>query len=260
MTQAEALRLVEELLPRLLPWLIALGVCLLWMQHRRRWDRIRDEQSRQRQVAAGLGFTVPGRPSRDGAWDTMLASLAMGPEKLGPFPRFSPLHPRVQILFEGERDGMKAIIALHTLDSETTPPNRSTLACFVSPEIQVSAFDLQPVLEPIPTALQPVFEAIDKALKRIGWLSNVPPIEFPGRSFNQLYTLTSDFAVTIRDDFHSRVLDFFERNPGWRVEGLRGRLLVWREQVVEEPERVPAFLEEAAAVAQVFRCPLRSDD
>ncbi len=177
MSQADALRLIEELLPKLLPWLVALALCLAWMQHRRKWDQIRDEQSRQRQVAGSLGFKVPGRPSRDGAWDTMWASLAMGPEKLGPFPRFSPLHPRVQILFEGERAGMRATIALHTLDSETTPPNRSTLACFVSPEIQVSAFELAPASGPMPAPLEPIFNGIEKVLKRVGWLSNVPPIE-----------------------------------------------------------------------------------
>lgn len=80
-----------------------------------------------------------------------------------------------------------------------------------------------------------------------------PAIEFPGRRFSQLYALQSTFAVRIHDAFQERALDFFERNPGWSVEGLNGRLLVYRDEVMEPEERMAAFVAEAAAVAAVFR-------
>jgi hypothetical protein len=43
------------------------------------------------------------------------------------------------------------------------------------------------------------------------------------------------------------------------AQGLKARLLVWREGVTEPSERIPGFLAEAIAVAQVFRRPPRGD-
>jgi hypothetical protein len=257
MSQTEWVRFFEGHLTEGVVALLVLAVLVAIRNGRRNWERLREEQSRRHAVAASLGFSVPG--SRDAPLDRMFASLADAREKLGPFPRFSELHERVEVQFEGERRGMKTIVALHTLDSETTPPNRSTLACFASPEIQVSEFELTPAEKPLSPEVEAVFNGIEKALKFVGWLNKVPPIQFPGRTFNQLYTLDSNFSVSIRDDFDEKVLDFFERSPGWRVQGLKGRLLVWREGVVVAPEGVAAFLSEAAEVAQVFRRPVRRD-
>jgi len=259
MSQAEALQLIEDHLWQVVVGVLVLLALLAVLRGRGKLDQLRDEQARQRAVGASLGLETPGRASRDDPVDHLWSSLAMGPEKLGPFPRFAG-HERVQIQFEGERDGMKTTIALHTLDSETTPPDRSTLACFASPDFQFSAFDLKPAVEPMGPLAEAIFDAVEKALIYVRWLSKpVPPIEFPGRTFNKTYTLDSDFTVSIRDDFDARVLAFFEKNPGWKVQGVKGRLLIWRERVTEPTERIPAFLSETAAVAQVFRRPLNQD-
>jgi hypothetical protein len=238
--------------------LIALGVLRAIIRGRGRLADLAEDQARRRAVAASMGLRTPSREWRDDLVTTVLASIADAPEKLGPFPRLLT-QPRIQVQFEGDHAGMQATIALHKRwideDGDGTP---STLACFASPEIGVSAFELKPVPKPTTGELDGPLGSVERFLTRIGWLKPEVRIRFD-RTFDQLYVLKSDFAVTIRDDFHARVLEFFETHPGWHVEGLKGRLLVWHEEIVVPADAMPTFLREAAALAQVFRRPLNQD-
>jgi len=231
---------------------VALMVLAFVFKARGMQGRFQEQQAQRQAVAASLGFRAPGGGAK-GMLASMAAAIADGPERFGPFQRFAG-YPRVQIELEGDRRGMKATVLLHTPDTEE-PRTTTTLVHFATPEIDVPAFRLERALEPFSPAVEAMLELAGRALKPL-FGSGDPVIEFPDRPrFGQLYSLTSTFTVRIRDAFHGRVLDFFEKNPGWCVEGLNGRLLVCRNDVMEPPERVADFVSEAAAVAEVFRRP-----
>jgi len=231
---------------------VALMVLAFVFKARGKMGRFQEQLAQRQAVAASLGFRAAGVGAK-GMLASMAATIADGPERLGPFQRFAG-YPRVNIQLEGDRRGMKTTVLLHTPDTEE-PRTTTTLVHFASPEIDVPAFRLAKALAPFSPAVEAVLELAARALRPV-FGSGDPVIEFPDRPrFGELYTLTSTFTVRIRDAFNERVLDFFEKNPGWSVEGLNGRLLVCRDGVMEPPERVAAFVSEAAAVAEVFRRP-----
>lgn len=191
----------------------------------------------------------------------MLSSLADGRSAIGPFRRFDG-HDRVRIERELDHEGMACIVFVHdvTPASETAANTATTIACFSSRDLDVTGF----VLEPASRSLGP-FELAFAWLAVIAlWIfrplmarsSHYPQVEFPGRpEFASRYALRTPSPAAMLEILTPEALDFFEANPGWTVEGITGRLLVYRADVLEPPGRLAAFVREAGAVATRFRTP-----
>jgi hypothetical protein len=192
--------------------------------------RFTEAQAQRRAAAASLGFKAPGTEPHHSVLDGVLATLVDGTERFGRFPLFEG-SPRVKLQFEGERQGFRLAVFSHRESSEYADEPATTCAFFAAPEIDVPEFRLRPTGGP-----------------------SDPEITFAERPrFGERYSLTSTFTVRIRDAFNAGALEFFEKNPGWTVEGANGRLLVYREDVEVKPEAIGDFVREAVAVAEVFR-------
>src|SRR5262245_27478732 len=86
-----------------------------------RLERQEGQQAQRRLAAVELGFEVPGA-----SW---LATLADGPTKFGRFPLFEG-HPRVRLLFEGERRGLKLFVFSHKPVTDYEKEPTTTVAYF----------------------------------------------------------------------------------------------------------------------------------
>jgi hypothetical protein len=233
-------------------------VCITVLQLRSARRRYRKHQAQQSAIAASLGFRARGFDARESFLRNARESIVDGADKIGPFRRFRG-RAIVRVLFEGERNGLHTTIFVQTFPAsmgETSSiyheDQSTTIACFVSPDLDVPPFDLSPALH-APAVIEAVGNMVAKALRPL--IGPVDPVvELPGRSrFHELYELRTGFAVSIRDVFTPNILDFFERKPGWSVEALKGRVLVFRENVKEPPERIAPFVAEAALIAEMLR-------
>ena len=220
--------------------------------------RFEELQAERRVAAANLGFKALGTEQVDSTLDAVFASVADGPQRFGRFPRFA-MHPRVSLQFKGERHGLALTVFSHRTDFDDQKAPHTTCAFFASPAIDVPEFQLKPSAGKFSPQVEAVLDFIGKGFAKFWAMVLGPPdpeIQFPERPrFGELYTLTSTFTVRIRDAFPARVLDFFEKHPGWTVEGMNGKLLIYRDDVEEPPERIAGFVNEATAVAEVFRKP-----
>jgi hypothetical protein len=190
---------------------------------------------------------------------SLLEALADGRSAIGPFRRLDG-HERVRVVRDVEREGMRAVVFVHDLTpaSDTAENTATTIACFSAADLDVTGF----VLEPATPPLDPISRVLGYLAVAALWVFRplmasspaYPAVEIPGRPlFSARYSLRSPSPRRIREIFAPAVLDFFEANPGWSVEGITGRVLVFRADVLEAPSRVDAFLGEAATVAARFR-------
>jgi hypothetical protein len=214
--------------------------------------RFEELQAERRVAAANLGFKALGTEQVDSTLDAIAASVADGPERFGRFPRFA-MHPRVSLQFKGERHGLELTVFSHRTDFDDRNAPHTTCAFFASPAIDVPEFHLKPSFGKYSPQVEAALDFIGKGFAKVFGPSD-PEIHFPERpGFEERYTLTSTFTVRIRDAFPQRALEFFEAHPGWTVEGMNGKLLIYRNDVEEPPERIGGFVSEATAVAEVFR-------
>ena len=181
-------------------------------------------------------------------------SLADGRAKLGAFRRFDH-RSTIVVLSENVRNGVKTTLFLHTPNAGSETSDTTTIAAFASPDVDVPEFELTAPIPKAPALIELAGDLLAKALRP--WIGGPNPvIRFPGRErFHQHYAVNTTFAVRIMDVFTPRALDFLESHPGWCVEGKNDTLLVFHDDVQEPPERLDAFLAEAAAVAEAFRRP-----
>jgi hypothetical protein len=218
--------------------------------------RFAEHQAERRAVAASLGLAAPGTDVTRGPASALAAMVVDVPERFGRFPRFEG-YPRARLLFEGERHGFGLCVLAHRPTSEYGENDpTTTCALFSSPAIDVPEFQLRPAVGKLSPEVEAALDFVGKGFAKVFGAPD-PEIAFPARPrFGELYTLTTTFTVRIHDAFQPRVLEFFEARPGWTVEGVAGRLLVYRRDVEESDARMGDFLREATAVAEVFRKPV----
>jgi len=216
--------------------------------------RFAEHQAERRAVAASLGLAAPGSDATRGPAGALAAMVVDVPERFGRFPRFEG-YPRARLLFEGERDGFRLCVLSHRPITEYETDPTTTCAVFSSPAIDVPEFQLRPATGKLSPEIEAALDFVGKGFAKVFGPPD-PEIAFPARPrFGERYTLTSTFTVRIHDAFPPRVLEFFEKNSGWTVEGAAGRLLVYRKDVEESDARMGDFLRETTAVAEVFRKP-----
>jgi hypothetical protein len=232
--------------------LVLLAIAAMVVKARANLGRFEELEAQRRAAAASLGFKIPGSDRDRSALDRLIATIADGAEKFGRFPLFEG-HPRVQLQLEGERRGLKVAVFTHKPMTDYEKEPTTTCAFFGSADIDVPEFRLHPSAGKFSPEVEAALDFVGRGFAKVFGPSD-PEIAFPERPrFGELYTLTSTFTVRIRDAFPHRVLEFFEKHPGWTVEGANGRLLVYRDGVEEPPERIGGFVSEATAVAEVFR-------
>ena len=232
--------------------------------------RFREHQARElfqrRTTAARLGLAAQGTDSARPLWEQTLDSVGDATEKIGPFPRFAG-HSKVKILFEGDRNRFTTTVLVERISNEggpETPDDLTTMICFASPDLKLPAFSLRPAHR-MPALAEAAVSVVAKILKPLV-RPDAPPeaeVDFDDRAFWPVYSvwetvssLTDALAARdIRDVFTPQVRSFFVTRAGWSVEGLAGRLLLYRNAVEVTPAKMPAFLEEALAVAEHFRSP-----
>jgi hypothetical protein len=190
-------------------------------------------------------------------WAAARAAIADGPERIGPFRRFDGVE-RVRIVSESARDGLSVVVFLHTTDTETPEKSTSTIASFAAPDLDLAAFRLAPRVAP-PGPLANAL--LDVVAFLLSWAKPFmrksvahPAVDFPERrDFTAAYEVTSLSESEVRRILRDEALAFFVAHPGWSVEAITGQMLMWREDVMEPPDRMPAFLDEATRIASLFR-------
>ena len=70
--------------------------------------------------------------------------------------------------------------------------------------------------------------------------------------FSSQYYLKGNEEEKIRNVFKTNILSYFENDPGWSVEGLETRLLIYREGSMISPEEIQEFYEQTHTIAQAF--------
>lgn len=89
---------------------------------------------------------------------------------------------------------------------------------------------------------------------RIGGRLGLQDLDFDTHpQFSANYRLRGEVEPAIHQVFDSRVLDHFEKESCWAVEGGGRWLLVYRPHVVVPPERLMPFLDETRTIAELFR-------
>jgi hypothetical protein len=85
-------------------------------------------------------------------------------------------------------------------------------------------------------------------------LFKVRAITFPEQAtFNNMYQLKGEDEIAVRALFTPQVCTALEEHAGLTIEGNDQQLLIFRETTVLAPVEWPAFLNEARALAQLFR-------
>jgi len=234
--------------------LVLAVVCAIALQLLLMRRRYRKHQARQLAISAGLGLRAFGHDPKRSLLQNAREAVVDATEEIGPFRRFRG-RAIVRVLYSGERHSFQTTIFVHTLSSGDDPRDSSTtVACFVSPDLDLPPFDLSPAIR-MPAVIEALGAVVAKAIRPLTGPTE-PVVEFSGHPrFHELYSLRTGFAVSIRDVFAPSVLEFFERHPGWTIEALKGRILVCRENVAEPPERIADFLAEAEQVAHLLRKP-----
>jgi hypothetical protein len=93
-----------------------------------------------------------------------------------------------------------------------------------------------------------------RIFQRLENLFKVPVLIFPEQAtFNKLYQLKGEDEIAIRAVFNPQVCTVLEQHPGLTIEGRGPQLLIFREKVVLDPGEWPTFLDEARALAGLFR-------
>jgi hypothetical protein len=192
------------------------------------------------------------------AWTDAADVIAGGRERIGPFRRFDG-RDRVFMLSESERDGCRLVLFHHTIDRESDENTTTTIASFASPALDLTSFCLEPVGTP-PSAVETigikVLEALFFWTRFVGRrTADYAPVVFGDRAdFTRLYRVTSPSdGARVREVLHGRLLDHLCRYPGWSLEAITGQILLFRNEVMVTGPAVDAFVDEAAAVAALFR-------
>lgn len=240
--------------------LVIVIVCLTllqgWWPPGKRIREFRAAMARQRSIAERLGIRAPGTDQNQSLLRNTLESMVNGTERFGPFLRFRT-HESVRLLFEGEKDGIRMAIFTHGIPSSSAdgpPESPTTLICLFLPDT-----DLVPTLKLSPAAAAapaPIEAAAKLAARVLAPLAgpNYPEVdlsEYPG--FQAVYQLRSESPDAARQVFDTRLTGFLERNPGWTIEVMDGRLLLCREHIEEPLDRMEGFVSEAERIAEAFR-------
>ena len=188
------------------------------------WERHRSRAFRQ--AAARLGMTA-------GA-DGQVIRLPFSALRHGPSPSNMVLGQR------GEQEVVLFEFRTGTRRSRQT----HTAVAYRFPKQNLSEFVLRP----------------ETGLGFITKLVGMKDIDFSAiPEFSRNYLLTGRDETKIRTVFNQSLLEFFNWETGWTVEGHDDWLLVYRRGVREKPDRLSQFLLESGRVADVF-AGLRSDD
>lgn len=236
----------------------------------RNLERFREYQALQlaqrRTTAARLSLEAAGADPIRPVWTQAPGSLTVGAENIGPFPRLMN-EPRVRVLFEGERNRFAATVLVQRIRRGEGPEledNVTTMVCLASPQLNLPAFSLGPASR-VPPLAEAALSAVARALRPLV-RPGAPPEEevgFDDPAFCGVYSVRASVASLseglasrdIRDVFTPEVRGFLRTRPDWSLEALNDRLLLFRDDVEEPPERIPVFLDEALAMAERFRSP-----
>jgi hypothetical protein len=91
--------------------------------------------------------------------------------------------------------------------------HRETVGCLVSTRLQLPPFRLSP----------------ERAIEKIATMLGARDIDFSSHpGFSRSYFLVAQNETAARNLFDSAVLDYFDRNPGFHVEGNGDTLVIYR--------------------------------
>jgi hypothetical protein len=112
-----------------------------------------------------------------------------------------------------------------------------TVVCLKIKHRELPAFQLRP----------------EKVVHKLGAMFGQQDIDFPDfPRFSRMYLLRGQKEAALRGLFTSRVLSFFERHPGWCVEGEGEWLAVYRIAIAPDPHHLKKFLALATEIAKTF--------
>lgn len=75
--------------------------------------------------------------------------------------------------------------------------------------------------------------------------------DFP--DFSKSYHLTGEDEYLIRSTFTDQVIQYFERNPGWSVEGLNYFMIFYQERKRIAPEQMRFFKDKGFEIFELFK-------
>jgi hypothetical protein len=85
-------------------------------------------------------------------------------------------------------------------------------------------------------------------------LFKAPSVIVPEQAtFNKMYQLKGEERGVVLAMFNAQVCTTLEQHPELTIEGRGSQLLIFREKIVLDPVEWPGFLDEARAVAELFR-------
>ncbi len=141
----------------------------------------------------------------------------------------------INFVFEKKDKEVNTYLFEH-YSSDVTSGHKETVACFVSPKLNLPNFCLSP-----------------NNLLLKGLSLAIPNIKFEDYpNFSKNYFLYCDDEIAIRLIFTPDVLSFLENNQGLWVEGFQDTLIYCRYNALPELKDVPRFYGQAKAVANFF--------
>jgi hypothetical protein len=88
---------------------------------------------------------------------------------------------------------------------------------------------------------------------RVGSYLGQQSIEFDTHpAFSEAYLLRSDDVDAVRKLFNPKVLEYFEQNPGWNVEGSTNRLLIYKAGKRTPPADTAVLLEDGLGMLRLL--------
>jgi hypothetical protein len=88
---------------------------------------------------------------------------------------------------------------------------------------------------------------------KIGTLLGQQHIEFQGRpNFSDNYLLRGSDPDAVRAIFNDRVLEYFEQNPGYNVEGYDDSLIIYQPAKRVSPTETASFLEDGLQILSLI--------
>jgi len=116
--------------------------------------------------------------------------------------------------------------------------HRETVACLVSPRLQLSRFRLSP----------------ERAVERVASMFGILDVDFDSHpGFSRSYFLNAKDEAAIRSLFDWKVLTFFENHPGFHVEGNGDTLIIYQFNKPITLKELPHFLKIVNEIADLFR-------
>lgn len=115
--------------------------------------------------------------------------------------------------------------------------HRETVGCLVSTRLKLPRFRLGP----------------ERAIEKLASMFGMKDVDFDSHpAFSRSYFLNTDDETAVRELFDSRLLDFFDRQPGFHVEGNADTLVVYRFNKSMSLGELPDFFELVRRISALF--------